>query len=73
LFAVHVQDNGLGFDTYAVNTNYSKRGSLGMVNMHERAARIDGSLKVDSVPGSGTRITLVVPLKKHGILENSRI
>jgi signal transduction histidine kinase len=72
LFAAHVQDNGLGFDTYAVNTNYNKRGSLGMVNMHERAARIDGSLQVDSAPGSGTRITLVVPLDKHGNLENSR-
>lgn len=73
LFAAHVQDNGLGFDTYAVNTNYSKSGSLGMVNMRERAARVDGSLQVDSEPGTGTRITLVVPLDKHGNLENARI
>jgi signal transduction histidine kinase len=40
-----------------------------MVNMRERAERIDGSLKVESTPGNGTTITLVVPLDKHGNLE----
>ncbi|MCI0395170.1 MAG: GAF domain-containing sensor histidine kinase [Chloroflexi bacterium] len=65
LFVVRVQDDGVGFDTQSVNANYSSRGSLGMVNMRERAERIDGSLKVESVPGKGTTITLVVPLDKH--------
>jgi signal transduction histidine kinase len=66
LFVVRVQDNGIGFDTAAVNANYSARGSLGMVNMQERAERIDGSLRVESTPGRGTAVTLVVPLDKHG-------
>jgi signal transduction histidine kinase len=66
LFVARVQDNGKGFDTVAVNTNYSSRGSLGMVNMRERAERIDGSLKLESAPGRGTAVTLVVPLEKHG-------
>jgi signal transduction histidine kinase len=65
LFVARVQDNGKGFDTVAVNTNYSSRGSLGMVNMRERAERIDGSLKLESAPGRGTAVTLVVPLDKH--------
>jgi signal transduction histidine kinase len=65
LFIARVQDNGKGFDTVAVNTNYSSRGSLGMVNMRERAERIDGSLKLESAPGKGTAVTLVVPLDKH--------
>jgi signal transduction histidine kinase len=66
LFVARVQDDGVGFDTAAVNENYSTRGSLGMLNMQERAERIDGSLRVNSTPGRGTTITLVVPLDKHG-------
>lgn len=66
LFVTRIKDDGVGFDVSAVNKNYSSRGSLGMVNMHERAALIDGSLRVDSTPGRGTAITLIVPLSKHG-------
>ncbi|MFO7678929.1 MAG: GAF domain-containing sensor histidine kinase [Chloroflexota bacterium] len=72
LFVVLVQDQGVGFDTQDVNRDYSSRGSLGMVNMRERAERIDGSLRVESKPNEGTKITLVVPLDKHGRRVNSR-
>lgn len=64
LFAASVFDNGRGFDTYDVNRDYSTRGSLGMVNMRERAERINGSLRVESSPEAGTTVTLVVPLDK---------
>ena len=70
LFAVAVRDNGVGFDTYDVNRDYSTRGSLGMINMRERAERIDGSLRVESSPDSGTTVTLVVPLDKHSAIED---
>jgi signal transduction histidine kinase len=66
LFVASVHDNGIGFDTFSVERDYSTRGSLGMVNMRERADRIDGSLSVESTPQSGTTVTLVVPLDKHG-------
>ncbi len=66
LFVALIKDDGVGFDTQDVNRDYSSRGSLGMVNMRERAERIDGSLRVESVPKQGTTITLVVPLEKHG-------
>ena len=57
-----ISDNGAGFDTGKVTQNYENRGSLGMVNMHERAAMLNGSLHVTSTPGSGTTITLIAPL-----------
>lgn len=66
LFVAAVRDDGVGFDTYDINRDYSTRGSLGMVNMRERAERIDGSLRVESSPDAGTTVTLVVPLDKHG-------
>lgn len=64
LFVARIQDDGVGFDMAAVNANYSTRGSLGMVNMQERAERINGSLRVESTPGRGTTVMLVVPLEK---------
>lgn len=66
LFVAMIKDNGKGFDVQDVNADYSSRGSLGMINMRERADRIDGSLKLESAPGQGTTVTLVVPLDKHG-------
>jgi signal transduction histidine kinase len=56
-----ISDNGVGFDLQAVDTNYERRGSLGMVNMRERAALLDGSLEIESAVGQGTIITVLVP------------
>jgi signal transduction histidine kinase len=66
LFVAHVQDDGVGVDLPDINRDYSSRGSLGMVNMRERAERIDGSLRIESSPGQGTTVILVVPLERHG-------
>jgi signal transduction histidine kinase len=59
---VGVRDDGRGFDVEEVNADYDERGSLGMLNMQERAASIGGRLRVQSTPGEGTTITLSVPL-----------
>ncbi|MEA3340329.1 MAG: histidine kinase [Chloroflexota bacterium] len=67
VFIAEVADNGRGFDVDAVQTRYDERGSLGMVNMYERADMVGGKLEVVSEPGKGTRITLSVPLQEqHG-------
>ena len=57
-----VSDDGAGFDTENMAIDYESKGSLGMVNMRERAERIEGSLRLESTPGTGTTVTLVVPL-----------
>jgi signal transduction histidine kinase len=61
-FTLEVQDDGVGFNVGAVDENYEQRGSLGMVNMRERAELVSGALRLDSSEGQGTRISLVVPL-----------
>lgn len=58
-----IADDGCGFDVEGVQVRYDQRGSLGMVNMHERAELIGGQLTIASAPGQGTRITLTVPLQ----------
>lgn len=63
LFIAEIEDDGIGFDVAAVEESYEQRGSLGMVNLRERAELVDGSITIDSEIGRGTRITLVVPLQ----------
>jgi signal transduction histidine kinase len=59
---VEIQDDGVGFNVGAVDSNYSRRGSLGMVNMRERAEMINGVIKIDSAESRGTRVMVYVPL-----------
>lgn len=61
LLVAEVIDNGRGFDLEEVQQDYGTRGSLGMVNLRERAELIGGTLNIESVPGQGTRVMLVVP------------
>jgi len=63
--AITIKDNGLGFDPSDVRQDYSMRGSLGMLNMTERAELLNGKLTVDSVPNEGTTITLTIPLQQQ--------
>ncbi|MBZ0291601.1 MAG: GAF domain-containing sensor histidine kinase [Anaerolineae bacterium] len=58
-----IADNGVGFNTGAVDANYDQRGSLGMINMRERTALLDGVLHIASAEGKGTTITVMVPLR----------
>ena len=62
LFVAQVDDNGRGFDLQAVEQTYGTRGSLGMINLRERAALIEGNLTIESVPGEGTHVILIVPI-----------
>jgi signal transduction histidine kinase len=61
---VVVEDNGTGFDPSAVEEGYDRRGSIGLLNMRERADLIDGQVEIQSStssPGAGTRVILNVP------------
>lgn len=62
LFLLEVEDDGVGFNVGSVDSDYEQRGSLGMVNMRERAELVNGELRVDSAEGKGTRIRVLVPL-----------
>jgi len=62
MFILEVEDDGVGFNVGAVDANYEQRGSLGIVNMRERAELVNGVLHIESAEGRGTCITVYVPL-----------
>jgi len=64
---LEVADDGVGFDVTAINADYEKRGSLGMVNLSERAQLINGLLHIDSNPGKGTRVEIFIPLNEEAL------
>lgn len=57
-----VQDRGRGFNLAAVESSYNTRGSLGLLNMRERARLINGECRIRSVEGEGTTVELRVPM-----------
>jgi two-component system sensor histidine kinase DegS len=61
--SVNIADDGRGFDTKRVRQG--RTGSSGLVSMRERASTVGGTLKVDSRPGNGTTVTLVLPMPKY--------
>jgi len=65
LFLLEIEDNGVGFNVGSVDASYDQRGSLGMVNMRERAELVNGLLQLESAEGKGTRIQLLVPLTEQ--------
>jgi len=54
---LRIEDNGVGFDPAGV----VKLGHQGLANTRERAARIGGSVTIDSHPGAGSRVVVSVP------------
>ncbi len=59
-----VEDDGKGFDVAAMEADYANRGSLGLINLRERAVLVKGKTVVTSAPGKGTKVTVTVPVSE---------
>jgi PAS domain S-box-containing protein len=55
---LRVTDDGRGFDV----SRLAHPESLGLLGMRERALMLGASVKIDSEPGTGTTVTLRIPL-----------
>jgi signal transduction histidine kinase len=62
---LEIIDDGIGFDVQSVMNSYDRRGSLGMINLRERTDLLNGLLNIESVPGQGTRISMLIPLSEE--------
>jgi signal transduction histidine kinase len=57
---VTIEDNGTGFDTGRAQQPDARRG-LGLLGIRERASLLRGTLRLESTPGTGTRLTVELP------------
>src|SRR5438094_5322029 len=60
-WVLHVTDDGIGFDLVKAARH---KKSVGLLSMRERAELIGGSLQIQSTPGKGTAVTLLLPVDK---------
>jgi signal transduction histidine kinase len=58
--AVLVEDDGVGFDQHSGVTY-----GLGLLGMTERVRELCGQMSIQSEPGKGTRIAVLLPLKRE--------
>lgn len=59
-----IKDDGKGFDLENVMKNYETRGSLGMINLRERAESVGAEFSIKSQAGDGTQIAVYVPKER---------
>ncbi len=71
--ALSIEDDGSGFDMAALTRADKPTAGLGLLGMQERAERAGGHLTIQTVPGEGTRIRVMLPRKepKNGAHQDS--
>jgi len=57
-----LSDNGRGFDLTEARMKKSNSGGFGLSNVQRRIEHLGGGVIIQSRPGNGTQITIVVPL-----------
>jgi len=58
-----ISDDGRGFAIQSDGVSANARGGNGLRNMRSRALELGGQIDIEPSPGSGTKLTLSIPLK----------
>jgi two-component system NarL family sensor kinase len=62
---LRVRDDGAGFDLAQAAAAARTRGSVGLVQMRERAERAGGHFSIETAPGKGTQIQVELPMRSN--------
>jgi signal transduction histidine kinase len=62
---VWVSDNGRGFDAANLTISPAERDKFGLFSIAERLKYLGGDMKIDSIPGKGSTVTLSIPLETN--------
>ncbi len=57
-------DDGRGMEQNQIVESKDRSRHLGLVSMRERASLIGGEVQIESAPGRGTTVQVIVPLKE---------
>jgi signal transduction histidine kinase len=63
---ITIEDDGIGFDAVDAERPDIRRG-LGLLGIRERASLVQGTLRLETAPGSGTRLTVELPAATRAV------
>lgn len=63
---ITVEDDGMGFDDSEAGFHKHRYGGFGLFSIRERLDHLGGRMELESRPGCGTTVSLVVPLISNG-------
>jgi len=58
-YEAHLNDNGIGFDVLAIEGT----SHYGLKGMRERIHKLGGEFTLNSTPGKGTQIEILIPFE----------
>jgi len=59
---ITIEDDGAGFDLAETEQAGGRRG-LGLIGIRERVSELGGTVRIESAPGKGTRLTVELPAR----------
>ena len=65
---ITIEDDGVGFDVTGVEQS-PERG-IGLLGIRERVSQLHGTLRLESTPGKGTRLTVELPARSRAAVED---
>jgi signal transduction histidine kinase len=68
---ITIEDDGVGFLVNGADGVDVNRG-LGLISIRERVAQLSGTLRIESAPGTGTRLTVELPASSAPNKEETR-
>ncbi len=60
--AIEIEDDGKGFDMKTLSSQSGESQGVGLLGMQERVELLGGKFHIESQPGSGTNITIEIPV-----------
>ena len=65
IIRLDINDNGRGFEIEKIRSDSVRGYKLGLLSMKERAELLNGTCRIESVPGKGTKIRVEIPLESN--------
>ncbi|WP_010499451.1 sensor histidine kinase [Paenibacillus elgii] len=65
MIKITVSDNGVGFSTDNIDKKIAHGSHYGLMGMRERVELLEGRMDIESAPGAGTKLSMVIPIKSE--------
>ena len=63
ILTITIEDDGVGFDVSKIKSN-----GIGLINIFERTAKMNGKYALDTAPGNGTTYIFNIPIDKNVVI-----